>query len=172
MTAPSAAELFERHHLTIFRFLRRMSGQSDVAEDLTQEVFLRVVRALESYREQQQEQAWLFRIARNVFADRHRQAARVPATVALDEVQVNTGEVSPTAGLALDQALDRVPEHERTAFLLRELGGLGYAEIAAVTDVTPDAVRNRIHRARLCLRAMLAGPLAQRRPRTEKETAS
>jgi RNA polymerase sigma factor (sigma-70 family) len=172
MTAPSAADLFERHHLTIFRFLRRMSGQSDVAEDLTQEVFLRVVRALESYREQQQEQAWLFRIARNVFADRHRQAGRVPTTVALDELHVVPGEESPTTGLALDQALDRVPEHERIAFLLRELGGLGYSEIAAVTDVTPDAVRNRIHRARLCLRAMLAGPLAQRRPCTEKETAS
>jgi RNA polymerase sigma-70 factor, ECF subfamily len=172
MPAPSGAELFERHHLAIFRFLRRMLGQTELAEDLTQEVFLRAVRALESYREQGQERAWLFRITRNVLVDRRRLVARTPGMATLDERPLAVGGSSPTLALALDEALERVPEHERTAFLLREVGGLGYAEIASVTDATPDAVRNRIHRARLSLRRMLVEPLREARPRPAKEKAS
>jgi RNA polymerase sigma-70 factor (ECF subfamily) len=166
----SAGELFEKHHLAIFRFLHRMLGRKELAEDLTQEVYLRVVRALATYREQRQERAWLFRIARNVLADRHRSESRAAETP--EFAVMATAASPPTLTITLDQALARVPEHERTAFLLREVGGLGYLEIAKVTDTTPDAVRNRIHRARLSLRRVLADPPAGSRPRPAKEMAS
>jgi RNA polymerase sigma-70 factor (ECF subfamily) len=64
MSAPDAAALFDRHHLAVFRFLRRMTGDASLAEDLTQEVFLRVVRGLDSYEERSRETSWVFRIAR------------------------------------------------------------------------------------------------------------
>jgi RNA polymerase sigma-70 factor (ECF subfamily) len=66
---PTALDLFERRHLAVFRSLRRLDGTGRHAEDLTQEVFLRVVCALHTYEERQLERAWIFRIARNVWLD-------------------------------------------------------------------------------------------------------
>jgi RNA polymerase sigma-70 factor (ECF subfamily) len=169
MGRPSAAELFERHHLAIFRFLRRLSGRAEIAEDLTQEVFLRVVRRLDSYQERQQERAWLFRIARNVFFDRGRLAARAPGAAVVEDANVVSVVAPQVTALALDQALACLAEAERTAFLMREVGGLGYAEIADVLETTPDAVRNRIHRARLTLREALAALPSETRPRAAQE---
>jgi RNA polymerase sigma-70 factor (ECF subfamily) len=169
MGRPSAAELFERHHLAMFRFLRRLSGRAEIAEDLTQEVFLRVVRRLDSYQERQQERAWLFRIARNVFFDRGRQAARAPGAAVVQDANVASVVAPQVTALALDQALACLAETERTAFLMREVGGLGYAEIAEVLETTPDAVRNRIHRARLALREALAALPSETRPRAAQE---
>ena len=63
----------------------------------------------------------------------------------------------------MNEALATLPELDRDVFLMRELAGLGYDEIATPCDLTPDAVRSRIHRARLQLRANLAAPIATRR---------
>ena len=75
MEPPRAAGLFERHHLAVYRFLRRATGDGPAAEDLTQDVFLRIVRGLDRYEDRLRERAWVFRIARNVLIDRHRRYA-------------------------------------------------------------------------------------------------
>jgi RNA polymerase sigma-70 factor, ECF subfamily len=75
---PTALELFERHHVAVFWFLRRMEMPAADAEDLTQEVFVRVLRGLDSYEERQLERAWVFRIARNVWLDHWRARRRAP----------------------------------------------------------------------------------------------
>ncbi len=154
---PTALDLFERHHLAVFRFLRRMGLPQADAEDLTQDVFLRVVQALPSYEERQSERAWVFRIARNLRLDRWRSAGREPATEPLSEEKVVAIAAARVDALAIEQALARLGEAEREAFVLREVGGLGYLEIAAATGATRDAVRSRIHRARLSLRETLGG---------------
>ena len=154
---PTALDLFERHHLAVFRFLRRMGLVEADAEDLTQDVFLRIVQALPSYEERQSERAWVFRIARNARLDRWRTAVRTPTTEPLSEGKVVAIAAARLDSLAIDEALSRLNEAEREAFVLRELGGLGYAEIAEATGATPDAARSRIHRARLALRQMLGG---------------
>jgi RNA polymerase sigma-70 factor (ECF subfamily) len=154
---PTAADLFERHHRSVFRFLRRMAGSADDAEDLTQEVFLRVLRALDGYEERQLERAWVFRIARNVLLDHRRARGRVPTAEPIADAHVVRLPVAPTTGLALDEALAGLGDAEREAFLMREVGGLGYVEIGAATGATADAVRSRIHRARLALRKTLEG---------------
>lgn len=155
--APQAAAMFERHHLAVYRFLRRTTGDGSAAEDLTQEVFLRIVRGLDRYDDRLRERAWVFRIARNVLLDRHRRAQRTPPHLPLaagPEVSVDAGQM---AAAALRQALAGIPDEEREAFLLREVAGLGYEEIGAVVEATPDAVRMRIYRARAGLRAVLGG---------------
>ena len=152
MSAPDAAALFERHHLAVFRFLRRMTGNPSLAEDLTQEVFLRVVRGLGAYDERSREVSWIFRIARNLMIDRHRARARSPRDASIDEAAVVSRPATQVVTAILDDALSRLPEEEREAFLMREVGGLGYGEIAEVSGVTPDAARMRIYRARLALR--------------------
>jgi RNA polymerase sigma-70 factor (ECF subfamily) len=155
---PTALELFERHHLAVYRFLRRMGSSRTDAEDLTQQVFLRVLQALPGYEERQLERAWVFRIARNVRLDHWRSRGRKPGGDSFDERRQAPRSVAHLDRLALDQALAGLGEPEREAFLLRELGGLGYREIAEATGATPDAVRSRIHRARLALREALAAP--------------
>src|SRR5207247_6418432 len=79
--APQAAAIFERNHLAVYRFLRRATGDGPAAEDLTQDVFLRIVRGLDRYEDRLRERAWVFRIARNVLLDRHRRAEGPPGAV-------------------------------------------------------------------------------------------
>ena len=155
MEPPRAAGLFERHHLAVFRFLRRATGDGPAAEDLTQEVFLRIVRGLDRYEDRLRERAWVFRIARNVLIDWHRRAIRAGPDISLDAVPDPAGDGGQTEAIALQEALAGLREEEREAFLLREVAGLGYEEIGAVVDATPDAVRMRIYRARAGLRAWL-----------------
>jgi len=154
---PTALDLFERHHLTVFRFLVRMGLSREDAEDATQEVFLRVPRALPAYEERQSERAWVFRIARNVRLDQWRAAGRALTPEPLNG-EPAARSVPAAERLALEQALEQLGEAERESFVLRQIGGLGYAEIAEATGATPDAVRSRIHRARLALRLALGGP--------------
>lgn len=137
-----------------------MCGRTDVAEDLTQEVFLRVVRHQDRYEPRDSERGWLFRIARNLLADRGRRLSREPDQVELADATTATATPRHHATLILDLALDRLSALDREVFLLRELGGLGYQEIAASCGMTVAAVRSRIFRARLALRGALA-PAAQ-----------
>jgi len=170
MSAPDAAALFDRHHLAVFRFLRRMTGSLSLAEDLTQEVFLRVVRGIDSYEERSRETSWIFRIARNVLADRHRAQVRSPPATALRDAAIAPCVASQALATALDEALARLPDEEREAFLMREVGGLGYREIAEASGATADAARMRIYRARLALREAL-GPSRASVARTPKEVS-
>jgi RNA polymerase sigma-70 factor (ECF subfamily) len=156
MDAETARALFERHHLALFRTLRRLAGDAALAEDLTQEVFARALAAGDGYEERGRERAWLFTIARRLLADHGRRLARRPAHASLDGAEPAGPSVETSdLRLALDRALEQLAEPEREAFLLREVGGLGHEEIARVTAASRAAVRNRIHRARLALREQL-----------------
>ena len=160
------AELFNRHHLSVFRYLRRMAGSDEQAEDLTQEVFLRVLRSPPSDPDLR-EKAWLFRTARNLLLNLRRDEARRPFP---DELREPPPRPPARAeAMDLEQALAGLDGADREAFLMREVGGLGYSEIAAICKLTPDAVRSRIHRARLALREALSEEVRRRprRPSTE-----
>jgi RNA polymerase sigma-70 factor (ECF subfamily) len=166
VTGVDAAGLFARHHLPVFRFLRRLVGSTDRAEELTQDVFVRVVAALPNYEARDRERAWIFRIARTVLVDdTRRRHARVPDAAGDDLSEAPPARPRQPMRAELDEALAVLPSQEREAFLARELGGLSYDEIASATDSTPDAVRSRIFRARCALREHLA-------PRAMKAVAS
>ncbi|MDH3626435.1 MAG: RNA polymerase sigma factor [Acidobacteriota bacterium] len=169
MKQPTPRDLFDRHHLPVFRFLRRLVGGHQQAEDLTQEVFLRVVRGIESYRVEEREAAWVFTIARNVYRDHQRNAARRPEPVSLEVA--GPVPIDPVQHLSrsIVEALQHLAEPEREAFLMREVSGMSYVEIAAAVEATPDAVRNRIHRARGSLRRLLSTKLSKVRSNVLKE---
>jgi RNA polymerase sigma-70 factor (ECF subfamily) len=157
-----ARELFERYHLAIFRFLRRMTRSREVAEDLLQEVFLRVVRSESRFRREGTDRAWVFRIARNVLLNHRRDESRRDAGAPLDESGAGAPPARLVERLSLEEALGRLDETGREVFLLREVGGLGYREISSVCGLSDDAVRNRIYRARCDLRRLLARTLSGR----------
>jgi RNA polymerase sigma-70 factor (ECF subfamily) len=142
-----------------------MLGSRDRAEELTQDVFVHALRGAERYEERAQERAWLFRIARNLRLDALRRDRRTPATMAIDPVDgVDADQPWHPAQQALQsslrQALAMLPDDEREAFVLAEVVGLSYAEIAVACSVTAAAVRSRVYRARMQLRAVLDMPTA------------
>lgn len=154
----TAAELFEQHHLALFRYAYRQTHRREIAEDVVQEVFVRVVRNLDAYQENGREVAWLFTIARRLLMDRKRSLDRCPTEQLLSEPEPHING-SQEASVALAEALACVPDADREAFLLKEIGGLTYEEIAAVCQVTADGVRSRIYRARIRLRDALSAPM-------------
>jgi RNA polymerase sigma-70 factor (ECF subfamily) len=153
--------LFVANQPRLFRYFLRAVGQIETARDLTQDVFLRVSRAAVPQAPDGEVRAWLFRIARNLALDHHRRHQRRPvsSTSQPDAVQPASQEVDA----AVNEALASLPDLDRDVFLMREMAGLGYDEIARACELTPDAVRSRIHRTRLQLRARLATPIATRR---------
>src|SRR5206468_1121680 len=91
--------------------------------------------------------AWLFQIARNLVVDHHRKRLRHPEP----SVLIDEGVRSPSqdVDLAVNEALAALTDLDRDVFLMREVAGLSYEEIARACGLTPDAVRSRLHRARL-----------------------
>lgn len=152
----TTAGMFERHHLAIYRYLFRMLGSRDRAEEMTQDVFVRVLKGASRYEDRAQERAWLFRIARNLRLDELRRVRRTPAIQ--DEEPLQPPQQALRASLR--QALAMLPDDEREAFVLAEVVGLSYSEIADACSTTPAAVRSRIYRARMQLRAVLDMPTA------------
>jgi len=154
-----AASLFAQYSDRLVRYLSGVAGEREAARDLTQEVFLRVSRTPIPAAAEDQLAGWLFRIARNVAVDHHRQRRRRPET-GLESAPEAAGDAQQELAIALKQALATLPDLDRDVFLLREVSGLSREEIATACDLTVAAVRSRIHRARLELRAVLAAPLA------------
>jgi len=155
--------LYALYHDRLRRYLGRAYGEAELAKDLTQEVFLRVTRVSIPVAPENQLAGWLFRIARNVALDHHQLRTRRPEE-ALGARDTMKGASQETTS-ALNQALATLPELDRDVFLMREMSGLSYDEIANACELTPDAVRNRIHRARLQLRELLTATLAPLRTR-------
>ena len=151
-----SGRLFAVHRDGVFRYFCRAVGEPETARDLTQEVFLRASRSAAVT--PGDGAAWVFRIARNLALDFHRSRARRPEPVALTDS--GGRPASQEVSAAVNEALAALPAVDRDVFLLREIAGLGYDEIAKACELSPDAVRSRIHRARLALRDRLAEPIA------------
>lgn len=160
--ATTPAELFERHHAAIYRYLLRMTGSREAAEELTQDVFVRVLKGLEHYQERDQERAWLFRIARNLRCDDARRRQRRPPSTALEDVNPIEPQRQELQ-YSLARALAALSDEDREAFVLGEIGGFSYVEIGVICETTPAAIRSRIYRARLALRRALDAPAVRER---------
>ena len=144
-------------------FFCRLLGRRDEAEDLTQEVFVRVVRRIDSYSEQGRFDAWLFRIAANLARDRVRRDQITPSTMSLDaEERDDPDDVEPSGRMRvvppdramenaddadrLQGAIARLPVPEREVVLLRHYGQLSFAEIAEYMGTPIGTALARAHR--------------------------
>jgi RNA polymerase sigma-70 factor (ECF subfamily) len=161
MANTDPAALFAAYHGRLFKYFRRAVDDPEAARDLTQDLFLRVTRTTVPMADNVHLTGWLFRIARNLALDYHRNRRRRPELV---ELTANPGRsASQDIGVAVSQALAALSDVDRDVFLMREVAGLSYEEIGAACELTPDAVRSRIHRTRLALRDQLAAPLSTSR---------
>ena len=151
--------LLERHKRPVLNFVYRLFGDEAEAEDVAQEVFIRVYQKIKSYRPAEKFTTWLFAIARNFCLDRlrHRQrhptapleSAPEPSAVSRD---VQMREIGSTIAAAIQQ----LPEDQRTAIVLAEYHGQSHAEIAGIMGCSEKAVESRLYRAKIALRQQLA----------------
>lgn len=152
--------LFAAHRDGVFRYLCRIVGQSE-ATDLTQEVFLRVARRPVPDGTADGARAWVYRIARNLALNHRRDAVRRPATVGLADA---ARQAPQEKAAAIMEAIERLSPLDRDVFLLREVAGLSYDEVAVSCDISRAGVRSRLHRARQQLREALRPFLTESGP--------
>ena len=162
---PTWDEIVRQYTPQVYRLAYRLTGQVADAEDLTQEVFLRVFRSLDSYTPGTFA-GWLHRITTNLFLDQVRRKAR-NKTSALGEYDADVPRAAradePERGFEIGNldvdvqvALDELPPEYRAAVVLRDIEDLTYDEIADVLGISLGTVRSRIHRGRARLRSSLA----------------
>jgi RNA polymerase sigma-70 factor (ECF subfamily) len=161
---PSWEEIVRTHSTRVFRLAYRLTGNQHDAEDLTQEVFVRVFRSLSSYTPGTFE-GWLHRITTNLFLDGARRKQRIRFEGLGDDVEQRMPGSELTPAQAWDErhldsdiqaALRALPPDYRAAVVLCDIEGFSYEEIAATLGVKLGTVRSRIHRGRAQLRAALA----------------
>ncbi len=150
----TAAEMFDRHAVTVYRYFCRTTASPDLAEDLTQEVFVRVIRGLHRYHPRDRERSWLFTIVRHVLTD-CRETTRADV-LQLGEVNEPVHDAWNLTALAYDDALRFLSPSDRAVYLLKEQVGLSYSEIANVCEMTEQSVRSRLYRARREIRRLLS----------------
>ena len=155
-----AEALYHANHRGLFRYFYRAVGHAETARDLTQDVFVRVSRSVIPAAPEGAIRGWLFQIARNLALDHHRSSQRRPHAEPLTDI--STRPASQDTSAQVNEALAALADVDRDVFLMREVAGLGYDEIAAACGLTPDAVRSRIHRTRLQLRERLSRQIATR----------
>lgn len=135
-----------------YRFARYLTREHALAEDVTQEAFVRAFRFLASYRGDARFSSWLFRIVRNCAMD----ALRRRAAQRTEEPLPPASPPNPVARIELQSALAAVVPEHREPFLLIEVLGLSYREAADVLGLPVGTVKSRMHRARLALCDALA----------------
>ena len=157
---PDWHEVADRYGDTVYTMAYRLTGNADDAADLTQDVFVRVLRNLHTYRPGTFD-GWLYRITKNLFLDRVRRRNRVRMEPLAEEEwrQPVSGEPGPadvvdraTLEARLASGLDQLPPTFRLAIVLCDVEGLTYEEIVEATGWPLGTVRSRIHRARRQLR--------------------
>jgi RNA polymerase sigma-70 factor (ECF subfamily) len=176
---PDWQELVEDHSERVYRLALRLTGNRYDAEDLTQEVFVRVFRSLHTY-SPGTFAGWLHRITTNLFLDQARRKQRIRFDALSDEraAKLASATGAPEATYAdrtfdadVESALASLPPEFRAAVVLCAIEGLSYEEIAATLGVKLGTVRSRIHRGRSHLRKALMHRSPQPRPGLAQDEA-
>lgn len=168
--------LVKRHEKPLFHFIRRSCGRKDQAEEILQEVFLRVIKSASRYEQTAKFTTWVYTIARNLCIDKARKANTRGTEVSMDKphegnpdgqtlAQRMADNDADSASVQydraqfrkeLEQALQALPEEQREVFILREFSGLKYREIADAVDCPVPTVKSRMRYALETLRGHLA----------------
>ncbi len=168
--------LVRRHHRPLYNFVLRQLRHQSLAEEITQEVFLRVVQSAHEYKHEARFSTWAYAIARNLCVDQLRKAqhrrhpsldqplgpgdeTRALAEVVADPKPLGNAEHGAAATqmrVMLIQAVETLPDDQREVYLLREVANLSFKEIAEVTGVAENTAKSRMRYALERLRTRLS----------------
>jgi len=169
--------LVDRYQTRLLNFINRTIGDRERAEDLVQEVFIRVFRHLHRFDQTKKFSTWIYTIASNLAKNELRNRSRNPLVLfqtikkhweadhrplQFEDTTARPDDLYRKRFLkeAVDQCVDQLPTHHRAVFVLRELEGKSYAEIADITGCNLGTVKSRLNRARNSF-AQLIGPLLE-----------
>lgn len=159
--------LFERHSKPLYGFFFRMTRRSDISEDLTQNVFMRMLTYKHTYTGEGHFKTWMYRIARNVLSDHHRNDKKMGERDELVNIdEMNIADSRRTSGLEqnpdeedqvqlLWQAMAQMDETKREIIILNRYQGLTYREIAQIMQSSESAIKVKAFRAMKDLRALI-----------------
>ncbi len=153
--------LYEHYHLAIFRYLFYRVGDHQTAEDLTSEVFLRMLRFLGGFQPPSASfSAWLYRIARNLAADHYRKLGSQIVVPLEDNLIMGTDDPDMHVERSLNsdvlfQALRKLSDEQRDVVVLRFVSGMPIADVAGALDKSEDAIKGLQRRALISLRNIL-----------------
>ncbi len=178
-------KIVRQHWRKVFNVAYKFVGKHEEAEDLTQDIFLKVFRSLETFDRRANFQTWLISVSRNLCIDHYRSVRKERETIDRDVDASALSPVSPdlNALTALErndrvallrQALEELPPSLRTAVLLRDIQELSYQEIAVQLKLPEGTVKSRINRGRteLSLRIKRLRDRLERSPASRRGTAA
>jgi RNA polymerase sigma factor (sigma-70 family) len=148
-----ASLLFERYHKRIFNFLARMTMDRTVAEDLTQNVFVRMIKYRNSYREGARFQSWIYQVARNIFTDHYQDIRnRKHGFIDVEKIEGTMADSDETQLLdereaLLHKSLARLEPEQRELLVLTRFQHMKYEEVATIMDTTVANIKVKVHRA-------------------------
>ncbi len=172
--ADAMEEIISRYEDALYNFGLRMCGQKQDAEDIIQDTFLSAFRYLESFREETSLKNWLYKIAANAcFRMRRKKKCEPDYELSLEDLLPEDGAAGrfeipnwaedPSENLlrselkaVIQEAVHDLPPMYRMVFNLRDMEGFSTEETATIMDITPQAVKTRLHRARLFLRQKIS----------------
>jgi RNA polymerase sigma-70 factor (ECF subfamily) len=153
-TPPSLEDLFDQFGSALLGFVRQRTSNPSLAEDLTQEIWLKVHERLPTLRDSGKLESWLYRIARNTLIDyarRSRPAEELPDNLATDNPEPDLPDLRP----AILRFLDQLPADDREALRLTEYEGLTQKQLAEHLGVSLSGAKSRVQRARARLGRLL-----------------
>ena len=153
-------QLYRRHNGRVFALCRRMSGNEAEAEELAQEVFVRVWQKLGTFREGSRFSSWLYQVTVNQVRDGWRRKKRVPHRITLDDQDGHPTVAMIPQGTGservdLERAIDTLPAGARHVLVLHDVHGYKHNEIATMTGSSVGNSKSQLHRARRLLRERL-----------------
>ena len=145
--------LFDRYNKRIFNFLARMTSDRDLAEDLTQNVFLRIIKYRGSYKEGLKFRSWIYQIARNIFSD-HYQSMKNKWTgfVDVERIEDKVRDIQESNDQEereklLEKSMALLTHEQRELLVLTRFQQMKYEEVALLLDTTVANIKVKVHRA-------------------------
>lgn len=159
-------QIYEKHYHDVYHFLLYFTGNQDETEDLTQEVFIRVIKSISRFEQRSDMKTWLFAIAKYVAIDHHRKKRlqsffshnwlrKLASTEGLPEREAESREVEAE----LLSAIQALPPHYRMVVILRGIKGYSVKETADILDYSESQVKVALHRALKKLQKELKGTI-------------
>ncbi len=148
-----ASILFDRYNKRIFNFLARMASDREAAEDLAQNVFLRMLKYRHTYKPEMKFQSWIYQMARNVFSDYYQQQKqRMPVKMEVEKLDDHLSDLMEAMEQEenekrLIRALAQLPDDYRELLVLTRFQHLKYEEVAGFLNMTVANVKVKVHRA-------------------------
>lgn len=157
MTGEAFEQIYRAYFTQVYRYVLRLCGDEQMAQDVTADTFFRALTKLDSYREASSVSTWLCAIAKRTWLSKARRERRMVPTDPLPDASVPDGMQARVEAAEAREAIDRLPPAMRDVFLMRVDGGMAFRDIGSLLGHTENWACVNYHRARERLRQELEG---------------